>query len=102
MKLRRIWHSVRGYEGLYLASNFGEIKSLSRRKHLPNGKYTVSKEKLLSPAQIGKDGYKFVYLSSGGSSKRLYVHRIVAEAFLPNPDGMPFVNHLNGMNGLTR
>lgn len=33
MKLRKIWHSVRGYEGLYLVSNFGEIKSLSRRKN---------------------------------------------------------------------
>lgn len=54
MRLRKLWHSVRGYEGLYQVSNFGEIRSLSRWKHLPNGKYTVSKEKLLSPAQIGK------------------------------------------------
>lgn len=97
MKLRKLWHSVRGYDGLYQVSNFGEIKSLPRRKHLPNGKYTVSKEKLLSPARIGKDGYEFVYLTVGGESKRFYVHRIVAEAFLPNPDGMPFVNHINGL-----
>ena len=97
MKLRKLWHSVRGYEGLYQVSNFGEIKSLSRWKHLPNGKYTVSKEKLLSPAQIGKDGYKFVYLTVDGRSKRFYVHRIVAEAFLPNPNRLPFVNHLNGI-----
>ena len=97
MKLRKLWHSVRGYEGLYQVSNFGEIRSLSRWKHLPNGQYTVSKEKLLSPGQIGKDGYKFVYLTVDGRSKRFYVHRIVAEAFLPNPNRLPFVNHLNGI-----
>lgn len=102
MKLRKLWHTVRGYEGLYLVSNFGEIKSLPRRKHLPNGGYSMSKERILSPAQIGKDGYKFVYLTVDGKSKRFYVHRIVAEAFILNAEGLRDVNHINGLKSDNR
>lgn len=93
MKLRK---QIKGYEGLYDVSSSGEIISLSRDKLLPNGKVCLSKEKRIRPAKIGKDGYEIVYLRKDGKSNRHYVHRIVAETFIENPNSMEFVNHKDG------
>lgn len=79
-----IWKDIEGYEGLYKISNLGKVKSLNY--------HMTGKERILKP---GKDnhGYLFVILYKEGKHKTCTVHRLVAEAFIPNPDKLPCVNH---------
>lgn len=79
--MTEIWLSVKGYEGLYEVSNIGNVRRVGG--------------KLLSP-KPGKLGYKIVSLSMNGYFKKYLVHRLVAEAFITNPDDKPYVNHLDG------
>ena len=72
------------YEGLYKVSNFGRILSLNYRR--------TGKPDLMTPRKR-KDGYSEVGLWKNGEYKKCYVHRLVAETFLPNPDNLPEVNH---------
>ena len=81
-----IWKPKKDYEGLYEVSNLGRIKSLG------NGNSNNSKERILKPGKV-KGGYLQVYLSKNRENKRFYVHRLVAETFIPNPDNLPFINH---------
>ena len=73
--MEEIWKDVKGYEGLYQVSNFGNVKSLIRNKILR-----------LSNSH---NGYRLVSLQR----KTFRVHRLVAEAFLDNTEKLPFVNH---------
>ncbi len=77
-----VWRPVKGYEGLYEVSNTGEVKSLFRYK------------KVLKQS-VQKNGYCTVELFKKGVSKRLLVHRLVAEAFLSNNEEFPQVNHID-------
>ena len=79
MKTSEVFLSVPGYEGYYEVSNLGNIKSLRSGK-------------LLKQAS-NKDGYKLVCLAKDGKSRTFNVHRLVAMAFLPNPENLPEVNH---------
>lgn len=79
-----IFTNIYGYEGLYQVSNLGNVKSLN---YLHTGQ-----EKILSPA-FDKDGYLFVQLCKNGEAKNYRVHRLVAQAFLPNPNNYPCINH---------
>lgn len=94
MKLRK---QIRGYEGLYEVRSDGAIISMPREKRLPNGEMFQSKEKKMSPARIGADGYEFVYLRKGGKTHRHYVHRLVADNFLSDMKNGNVVNHINGI-----
>ena len=75
------WKSIAGYEGIYEVSDLGRIKSL---KH--------GNERILKP---GKQtcGYLQVCLRKDGHTKRLFVHRLVADAFIQNPNNLETVNH---------
>lgn len=86
------WRPVEGYEGLYEVSNLGRVRSVDRYvvDSLENRRFY--KGKVLSPG-IRPDGYLFVILSCNGKSKTINVHRIVAQAFIPNFDNLPMVNH---------
>ena len=89
--MKEIWKDIKGYEGLYQVSNLGKIKSLSRK--IFNGKnYYISKEKILKPAK-DKDGYVQVLLYKNNRHKTYKVHRLVAMAFIPNPNNLPQINH---------
>ena len=84
------WKDIPGYEGLYQASNHGDIRSLPR---------TTTKGGVLKP-KLGKEGYFKVQLCRNGKVKDFHIHRLVAKAFLPNPNSLPQVNHrdLNKIN----
>lgn len=82
--MAQVWKAVAGYEGLYQVSNDGHVKSLS------NGK--GKKEKVLRQS-ISAEHYPSVALSKNGSLSRYSVHRLVAMAFLSNPNKLPEVNH---------
>ena len=85
-----IWKDIQGYEGQYQVSNYGRIKSLSRK--ISNGTgYYISKEKILK-GHVNTKGYIQVELQG----KPLLVHRLVAEAFIENPYDKPQVNHIDG------
>ena len=81
------------YEGLYKVSNLGKILSLNYNH--------TGKPGLMTPGKR-KDGYFQVGLSKNGETKKCLVHRLVAETFLPNPEGKPCVNHkIEGKKGKT-
>ena len=79
-----VYKDVVGFEGLYQVSNKGNVKSLINNKGL-------KREKILNPI-IG-NGYKRVRLFKDKKNKLYTIHRLVAEAFIPNPNNYPCVNH---------
>ena len=85
-----IWHNI--YDGLYSISNLGRVKSNDRQIVYSNGVVTNYRGKLLKPEAVA-DGHLRVTLSNGGRKQRVFVHRLVAEAFIPNPNNYPIVNH---------
>lgn len=89
------WKDVDGYKGLYQVSNLGRVKSLERLKNKGNHKEKVY-EKILKIAYNHK-GYPITYLYKNGERKTISVHRLVAIAFLSNPNNLPQVNHINGI-----
>ena len=90
-----VWKDIEGYEGLYQVSTCGNIKSLAKSRKNGNGRYYIQKEKLLKQS-FTTTGYKKVELYKDGKRKSFKVHRLVAIAFIPNPDNKPEVNHIDG------
>lgn len=87
-----IWKPVVGWEDSYMVSSFGRVKSLERV--VPFGRATrVIKEKLLKQVKKGTCSYYSVNLPIKGKQHWKLVHRLVAQAFLPNPNNYPEVNH---------
>lgn len=86
METKEIWEDIKGYEGLYQVSSLGNVKSLNYNH--------TKKEKVLKPRTI-KDGYQQVILYSNGKIKPMLVHRLVVQAFLPNPYKLQEVNHID-------
>ena len=79
------WRDIEGYEGLYQISNLGRVRSLNCRGH----KGCIG---ILTPRLDGK-GYEMVALYKEGKARNTKVHRLVAQAFIPNPNNYPQVNH---------
>ena len=88
-----IWRDVVGYEGLYMVSSNGEVKSIQRKEKYKKG-YRKIRERILKPGKDRK-GYLQVVLCKEGIQKTIKVHRIVCDAFLTNPLNLPQVNHRN-------
>lgn len=80
------WKTIKGYNGLYMVSNLGNVKSLGNDKS--------RKERILKP-YLNNNGYCYVNLSKEGKIKNYTIHRLVATTFLPNPDNLSQVNHKN-------
>lgn len=93
-KCNEIWKSVVGYEGLYAVSNFGRVKSLALVEYIKTGQIRNHKERLMRLQNMR--GYKTVKLSCDGTVATILVHRLVAIAFIPNPENKATVNHING------
>lgn len=81
-----IWKWIKDYEGFYQISNFGRAKSF-------NPRYT--KPRILTPV-LHKNGYLHICLRRNSKSKNFSIHRLVAEAFIPNPENKLTVNHKDG------
>lgn len=89
------WKDIPGYEGYYQVSNTGLVKSIKRTLVNSLGHLRNHPEKTLKP-KIHNCGYHVVELSVNGKKKKYYVHRLVAVAFIENPEFKEQVNHLNG------
>ena len=95
MKLNNeIWKDISNYEGLYQVSNLGNIRSLNRYTNGRNSKRLI-KGKILKVFK-DKDGYMNVNLYKNAEIKQFKVSRLVAQAFIPNIDNKPQVNHIDG------
>lgn len=88
------WAKIKGYEGLYEVSTDGRVRTVS---HITNGHVIPSKE--LAVSVYKNQRYARVRLYKGGKPKDYKVHRLVADAFIPNPDGKPQINHIDGDKG---
>ena len=87
-----IWKDVIGYEGIYQISSQGRVKRVGKYR---NQVKEWESNRLLKPAR--KDnGYLFCQLSKDNKTSPKMVHRMVAEAFIKNPEGKPTVNHIDG------
>jgi hypothetical protein len=91
-----IWLPVKWYEGLYEVSNLGRVKTLPRLRVNGAAKLITTKERLLSNC-INSSGYYVFILCLGKTKKTVSMHRLVASAFIPNPNNYPQVNHINGI-----
>lgn len=84
------WKPIEGYEGMYEVSNKGKIKSLARDYNNRTLHDRIMKQ------YVGKTGYFCIRLCKNGKTKLFKVHRLIAEAFIDNPNKLPFINHLDG------
>lgn len=91
-----IWRDIVGFENYYKISNLGRVKSLNRELITKNGQVRIYKGKILKVSPKKGRGYSAVKLCRGSSFyKHVDVHRLVAEHFIPNPDNLEVVNHLD-------
>jgi hypothetical protein len=95
-----IWKPVKNYENLYEVSNIGRVRSKTR--YVTN--YDMNTKQYSKRLYIGKiiqgtiqkTGYKRIILSNGNIKTYKFIHQLVAEAFIPNPENKPCIDHING------
>lgn len=100
-----IWLDVVGYEGIYQVSSFGRVRSLDKLIYYTDGRVRKYKGKLLKPSKTSarknrkkSDSYCEVRITREKNKSNNYlVHRLVALAFIPNPENKPTVNHIDGV-----
>lgn len=93
------WAPIKGYEGYYEVSDSGQVRSLDRVIKAKNGISYHKRGKIMKLTQImshNEPGYLVVNLRKNGNSCVCFVHQLVAESFIPNPNNLPVVNHKNG------
>lgn len=89
--MMEVWKKVRGYDGRYEVSSLGRVRSYA------NGRWGNKEDPIVLKQRNTTNGYLSVYLrKSGGKAKDFRIHRLVAEAFVSNPDAKPDVNHIDG------
>lgn len=94
---REIWMDIEDYKGHYQVSNLGKVRSLDRTNKHSENKIRMIKGRLLK-IQINnkRNGYCEISLHKEGFEKRYKIHRLVAIAFIPNPNNKKEVNHIDG------
>lgn len=97
--MKEVWKDVIGFDGLYQVSSIGRVQSLTRMiDHSRYGKgiyFSVLRGRIMTLSYNQK--YPKVALRKDGKTFKFLVHRLLAEAFIPNPDNKPQVNHINGI-----
>jgi len=100
--MKEIWKDIKEYKGIYQISNLGKVRSLDRYNYSnTNNQYIEYQSKRLLKGTILKpydngNGYKQVSLLKNQKRKVYYIHRLVAEYFLSNPNNLPEINHIDG------
>ena len=89
--MSEIWKPIKGYEGIYEVSSYGRVRSLARMRIDKKGRRKPIPEKMLK--MHDRKGYDSVTLQDMGRKAIMSVHRLVAMAFIPNPDNLPVINH---------
>lgn len=90
-----IWKDIEDYEGIYQVSNLGRVKSLARTVYMTDAKIRKTRDTLLSQ-HVNEKGYLHVSLTKNGKTRTKRTHRLVAQAFLKNPENLKEVNHRDG------
>lgn len=88
-----IWRPVVGYEGYYKISNFGRVKSVER--FVNQGEYVRHVNERIKKSHIGAYGYTSITLCKDGKSRSIPIHRMLAAAFIPNPEEKTEIDHIN-------
>ena len=89
---KEVWKDICGFEGFYQVSDLGRVRSLDRKTWSEKrGTFYSQKGKVIRP--YNSRGYRYVPLSKNGETTKVSVHRLVAEAFIPNPKKLEYVNH---------
>ncbi|EPD35909.1 hypothetical protein HMPREF9701_04899 [Delftia acidovorans CCUG 274B] len=94
--MQEIWKPVPGHEGHYEVSNLGRVRSLSRHVRHSDGKSLRAVASQLKSLSRNSQGYCSVHLYLCGKMKKWYLHRLVAQVFVENVEGLPQVNHIDG------
>lgn len=92
--MQEIWKDIEGYEGLYQVSSMGRVRRLHSTVVRSDGTTVTYREHVMRPC--GRP-YHHVMLSKENRVTQRRIHRLVAETFLPNPDGLRDVDHINGI-----
>ena len=95
MDIKKEWKEIKGYEGKYIISNYGEIISLPRYKQ-NNSKLQYVEPKEIKRCVNRKNGYVYVQLWNEAKYKNIRLHILVAKTFIPNIENKPEVNHIDG------
>ena len=88
------WKDIKGYEGYYQVSNEGRVRSLKRT--ISNNGGAQELEGKTKSTRIKNSGYEITDLYKNGERKTFMIHRLVADAFIPNHDNKSQVNHIDG------
>jgi hypothetical protein len=89
--MSEIWKPIKGYEDLYEVSNTGRVRRIRHKAVI--GKTNPTLPQREKKPHVNQDGYAMVGLYRGQTQKHIGVHRLVAMAFIPNPENLPQVNH---------
>jgi hypothetical protein len=93
--MKEVWKDIKNYEGLYQVSNLGRVKSLVRSNGITRGgRKATKKEKILKNSKHGIC-YRGVRLRKDNKTTNFYIHRLVAEHFIPNYHNKKTVNHID-------
>lgn len=97
--MEEIWKDIENFEGLYQISNLGRVKSVDRLMHVldPKSKREYDKQvpECIRATNLDSKGYVMVTLKKNGKTSRHRIHRLVAKAFIDNPNNLPQVNHID-------
>lgn len=92
MTEKEIWKDIKGYENVYQVSNLGRVKRIGKYRN----QVTEWNSNIILKPSKKNNGYMFCQLSKDNKTSPKMIHRLVAEAFIENPDNKPTVNHIDG------